>query len=1134
MLASRSLRIEVGTLSPWYLQQGSTAVWIQEIFIDAFDGRDDLALHQLAPSLNVIRVPSQREAMRLRRFIPTLLYGDIAFDKSVRVESWSAEIRGGSMIMAESLGADEIRQWDLCRLALDDAGTLSDLQILDDGQEPPDSSSLLRMLESLEDRSYFAIFTDLFAPEQQLTIWRHTASVQRLLASEEQRGEHRNKKTAKGVKRQGASSERRAQRSPSTARTSASLPTAAAPAVDPMAPRRRWLDQAQKSIALRLDGVRTPASALSHATPSPRLQDVTDSSEARAAYLETQRAVRQVRHSIQALREQVTRWEEQRQMLLDAESLMPRWQSLEELRSQLTEGETAESSVEELSTLHRLDEQLAALRKRLHAAKELLDTGSSSGVSKASLEAKLQPIWKLLQEADAYRAAWKSLQELPHVLPHPHLQSDGIGQAQMEAARRDLNQAAERVAALRRSLAQHQSPHTTTTAQRKTQAPAASIDAPNRTSNGSMTSDASARAESLRRQIRQLRDETRTLLGRQLLSRHALLGIGVLFSVGVAVCCYALLFPLDGAEFATGAMGVTCILAAALLKASFERTPSDQMRVQRLRIERLMAQLQELQPLSAAATRDTVASPETNLPLEQIADEIREAERAWQETLADYDLPTDCDLADAIERLSDRYQRPSTIEPPWTLSAAQRHAAEQTVAHWQQHATACLFDSDDIEVADDSDDESVGARRALETSEWQPKEWIDALQQQAAAIRATSDSHSRQHKTTHAELAELQQQLKKLKHRRRKLLERNGVDDTAELEARVQQRSRREGLSQRVEQLQVEWNTRLAEHPQGEQIRAWIENDEDLAALQGNCERQWSDAKQQLAEYQSELQAKTQTIESLSLRPAAAMGQLNGQDLQPSPVGVWDWTAALLGWMQSELPEVPEVPVTPAVELLELPAEPIQEVLEDAPVRASRIIRVASQILQRLTGERNWYLRWDEIQEPIQVEVRDTDSSTWHDLNSLTNPHQHAVILAIQFALVHCLANEGLRLPVIFSDAGGRVPDPTRLARVLCQLAERDHQVVFVTEQSTMVELFHELGVATMTIERQRLPHDSAPSRTPTVPPSLVSSALPTTSTEMRRPMSPLVPPVDLETENRAIEVGWDRASVSTFGKQSR
>src|SRR5690606_22176376 len=64
------------------------------------------------------------------------------------------------------------------------------------------------------------------------------------------------------------------------------------------------------------------------------------------------------------------------------------------------------------------------------------------------------------------------------------------------------------------------------------------------------------RIDSLRRQIRQLREETRAMLERQLLSPRVLVGIGLLFSLGLALLGAAVTLNLDGAEIATGTIGL--------------------------------------------------------------------------------------------------------------------------------------------------------------------------------------------------------------------------------------------------------------------------------------------------------------------------------------------------------------------------------------------------------------------------------------------------------------------------------------------------------------------------------------------------------------------------------------------------
>ncbi len=578
----------------------------------------------------------------------------------------------------------------------------------------------------------------------------------------------------------------------------------------------------------------------------------------RAAYWESKRRADQLRGQIQETRQQLQQLDEELGSVAQAIPFRQRRQHLDELAAQQTSDDAPVPTPDDLKLIRRLDQELAEVRRQLQAARAAADVTHNEAT-----HPNLERVVAVLADWPRCQDHLERLESLRRELPQTRAGdvSSGVpSQADVTRAIAEIRHAARERRASRRAQRNRAQPKTISA-----------------TAGGSDSRDSGAeQVAELRRQIHQLRDGTRQLLARQLLSRQAILGIGLLFSAGTTTMLAALLLNLDGAELATGSIGLTCLIAAALLKVSFERTPSDQLRAQRIRVTQLIDQLQHLHATDTLDPRTPTAEPAESEPAlwERAPSDSRwqkavtpalpakvptvrlaeDAERNWHATLARWDLPADVTPSQAIAALG-RRMRTHLTTPTAEARADLRQRMvrqQQSIDDWCERAAACLDDEAD----------SASSRA--------PREWLARLQ---AAQRSAErhDSERRAADGYQETVADLQRQLKKLKLRRAKRLERVGAEDLAQLEASIIARAEQDRRAHERIQLEAEFERELGQHPRGAEIRQWLADQTDLELHLETLRADAAARQELLTRYQRELQSERSQIEELAsrTRPAA-------------------------------------------------------------------------------------------------------------------------------------------------------------------------------------------------------------------------------------------------------------------------
>lgn len=782
-------------------------MWIQGLFLDAFDGSPDLAWDQVSDSLQAVRVATQADADLLAVSIMELL-GHSAAPRSV--ERQVGRRCGGSMMVRH--GSATV---DLCRLPAREPGQWEERQILSSHGEPADTLEALRLLQSQPAGLTWSLCSDLIPPASRFALWRRAGLWDRLAVQVSDEASNRPSRDtyvaydrrlasapdeAVGDRMDDAGKEQTADRMA----VRSGIPQ---PALIPLAPRPVnpdawfWSDLEKRYPAWR----QTMLELMAHAESEPNLgqrvgqAQVASRQATREAYLMAKQQLVEAETRREELERQRAQLQADDQAWELAESVSEMWSESDRLlQTPLGEATVTEQDV---LTLRKIDQQLLQVRRRLKECRAAQESVVATDrpivhetVPRDAMRRQLEVLlerWERF-EGDVVISDWLATRDSLSTIDEEDLvvpmrraargdraisgDMDTEMSVEVDAPRelseanvlRRLRQLSQRWRDARREL--DEARLAVESGWNATGAALADAMGGGALAGG----DAQAlqdRRESLQRQIRQLRDETRLLLARQLLSRPALLGIGLLFSIGVATLLAALLLDLQNAQMAAGAVGITCILTALFLKASFESAPADELKKQRLRVQQLLQELSELQlpweeflaasnheatdqstaRESAAdyasfdATMDSAAStfedhddqrgldasqsrfaamadPTDRLALAQRATD--EAFEDWQRFLAEHNLPIDASPADALRfvqqrRRTARSQRLQSLQAERREARSRAEEARRVVHNWCRDA-ADWWNAQDH------------ATEPCPVDECTPRQWHERLQRERA------------------------------------------------------------------------------------------------------------------------------------------------------------------------------------------------------------------------------------------------------------------------------------------------------------------------------------------------------------------------------------------------------------------
>jgi hypothetical protein len=493
-----------------------------------------------------------------------------------------------------------------------------------------------------------------------------------------------------------------------------------------------------------------------------------------------------------------------------------------------------------------------------------------------------------------------------------------------------------------------------------------------------------------------------------------------------------------------GAIGLTCILAAALLKSSFERTPGHHLRRQRQRIAALFAELERLgrqadRPTDAAddATSPAASSVTNATPLAESP--LAAAERAWQLTLQRWRLAPELTPADALRQLRGRLPRPSDPPeaPPPADQVKELRSREARVDRWCRRAGELL--GQEAQAAGDQTPEQW--HRQLQAAQQRLAEWMAAAAAETAAV---------------ADRAKLRRKWRALQRQGRAILEAYGASRVTELVQRLHQQQQRALARAEYEQLQRSFQASLPADPARPRISHWL--DQSAADLEDERDRQ-RDAlrlvQRQLDDAQQELVRQLAEMSRLAGRPQPPLVHSPATDAAAVAHQRRDRQAmALAGAVLAELARL-EQPVSH------------ETLASTSPARqTSLLLQWATDNFRQLSADEAVAIGWDDAAMGPHILAGDGSVTSVDDLDA---DRLAALVIALQLSLVRCLGQRIGHLPLVLTDrsfdAGARQLAP--FARLLCDQAASGQQVLVVTTQTVVSEQFRRFDVPTLIVTRQ-------------------------------------------------------------------
>jgi hypothetical protein len=894
---------------------------------------------------------------------------------------------------------------DLCRLPLEDAGGVSQLQILADHGQFADEQHLLETLEAVDGSAYRSIFTDAQALQGRLASWRSSDWIVPLLRRLDAAGTSPPAST-----------------------------TIDADAVHEPTERSRLWDRARANWSeLWSHCSNTQQRTSPSGAASPR--EASDRAALRQVYLQAKQQHDQLRQQISALRDQLQNQQSTLVLLDQAIRVKPIWDQLQAIDSRRAGAHANWVLPQDVQQLRQLSRRISLLRQQRQRVLERLTAPPPPRRKAEQPDPRCISIQTLLDTWPACQEQYLRTLQIRSQLAHQatvHQTSDV--QAILAEARLAISQVRSAARALREAR------HVPRVAQPATDAQPASAEPDD------------LRIESLRRQIRQLREESRRLLDRQLLSRQALFGVGLLFASGMAILLAALTLNLDGANLGVGAIGLTCLLAAALLKSSFERTPAYQLRRQRLRISALFAQLEEtgdLYPRREATSETDGALPGMDEP--DVVSQLAASKQAWLATLARWDLAEDLSAPAAVRHLRNRMRKRLAVVETSNRDALSNQLtdAQAQVDDWCRRAAEQL----------NADAHSLATQS--------PKQLFRQLQvhqrQLVTGASPTVEANSSVHQDADARksLREMQQSLRQLIQRKRAILDRCGLRGMSDLRQRLQDKKCTALAEAERARLQQQLESSLPDEPERAQLCRWFEQSNDLESERerrqqemAQTQRLLTSTQQELVQQQAELDQVTRRPEPFECGPAPAAEPFTC-DIHSRNEKV----LALTGAVFNRLTATSTV-ATPA------PSRPPKLDAGGQPP----LLQLATNYLRLLWNDDSVAVGWDDAaMGPYVLHPYDIASS----FDDLSADKQLGLGISLQLSLVRCLTQRIGHLPLVLTDrtlADADAQPNRRIAELLCHLAGSGQQILVVTATGAVGDLFRLLDVPTLTVVRKE--HD--------------------------------------------------------------
>ena len=601
----------------------------------------------------------------------------------------------------------------------------------------------------------------------------------------------------------------------------------------------------------------------------------------------------------------------------------------------------------------------------------------------------------------------------------------------------------------------------------------------------------------------ELEEQGRRLVDRQLLPIWVLLGLGVVFVLGVVLVMAGLFMPTS----VTGSVGWTLALlglagsgAAGLGKIMLERSNARQLEacqkqismlqlqiqqakeerdsldgqlprgggpiVSRLKTaEQELAALEEFVPLDtrrAAARQEAQAAAER---VNQAEDGLAAARRQWREALDAAGLPGNLapkQVRQLVGRCDQIGQMQRRLEHRREELAVRRRELDSLLRRIAQ-----LVTDTGVTVTGDRPAEQLrGLGEALSRQEacFQRR---NVLRQQARQLRRKRARH--------------EEAVRRLKHRRRELLDQTNAKDEQEFRQRALQAARAEMLRQERDALSREIAAAMGGQCPEEAVRQQLEGD---ASRQLEARR--DELLEQLGTLEKQLQQRFEQRGQLAeqLKVLAEDKQMSAKQLE---------LATVEKRLQQAVARWQVLAVTSRT------LDAIRTTYEQE--RQPETLQEASGYLNRLTRG-----RYRRVWTPLGEDVLRVDDSRGKPLpvEALSRGTREQLFLSLRLALAGSYARRGALLPLVLDDVLVNFDaDRAKAAgAVLRDFASAGHQVLVFTCHEHILKLFQSLKV----------PVSRLPDNAETAPAPVIFEQPPATKRKRRRKSDSLSPRVAAET----------------------
>lgn len=568
---------------------------------------------------------------------------------------------------------------------------------------------------------------------------------------------------------------------------------------------------------------------------------------------------------------------------------------------------------------------------------------------------------------------------------------------------------------------------------------------------------------------RELQQQNRYLLDRQVLPVGVLLGVGAIFVASVVLAMAGLFMP----KTITGSFGWLMSLggglgltAAVLAKMALERSYARRLDACQRQLHGLQQQLKQVEEdrrelartcpvaegtLSARieAAEEELAQLESLAPLEaerkaaerdaekasqqiaQLKSALHRAESAWRQALARLDLPENLtfrQVRNLLEQSSNWQHLQQRLEQCYQAYEQTQHTLDQLQQRAEQIASQLGIGSQQYSASELAG--VLAAQWREEQSRWKTRRRLmrrlRLLRQRSAANRAA---------------------VRRLRGRYHRLLRRCGVASREQLDAIASHGEQVEELRRQRDRLQSEIEAALAGQCTWEEMEEYLRehSPEKIGAESGRIDRELEQVRTKLHELSEQRGRTNEQLASL------------GSDRQPA-------VAAF------ELCQVREELRRASFRWCVLAAT--TELLRRAKQGFERrhqpeTLRLASGLFERLTAG-----RYRRVWAPLEGQSLCVDSrrGETYSVENLSEGTREQLFICLRLALAQRYAQAGTRLPLVLDDVLANFDDRrTKLAaELLRQLAQDGQQILVFTCHAHTAKLFARLEVPVLGLPRYR------------------------------------------------------------------